>query len=45
MTNKRIILRVPGVLDSVDFGVMEYWSIDPKKNTKNLIIISKKFEF
>jgi hypothetical protein len=24
MTNKKIILRLPGVLESVDIGVLEY---------------------
>jgi|APCOG7522876152_1049122.scaffolds.fasta_scaffold332445_1 hypothetical protein len=42
MTNKKIILRLPGVLESVDFGVMEYWS-NEKEDIK--IIISEKFEF
>jgi hypothetical protein len=42
MTNKKIILRLPGVLESVDFGVMEYWS-NEKEDIK--IIISKKFEY
>jgi hypothetical protein len=41
MTNKKIILRLPGVLESVDFGVMEYWS-NEKEDIK--IIISKKFK-
>jgi hypothetical protein len=42
MTNKKIILRLPGVLESVDFGVMEYWS-NEKEDIK--IIISEKFEY
>jgi hypothetical protein len=42
MTNKKIILRLPEVLESVDFGVMEYWS-NEKEDIK--IIISEKFEY
>jgi len=42
MTNKKIILRLPGVLESVDFGVMEYWS-NEKEDIK--IIISEKFGY
>jgi hypothetical protein len=42
MTNKKIILRLPGVLESVDFEVMEHWSIE-KEDIKR--IISEKFEF
>ena len=37
MTNKKIILRLPGVLESVDFGVMEYWS-NEKEDIKPLVI-------
>jgi len=30
MTNKKVILRLPKVLESLGTGVMEYWSVDKK---------------
>ena len=30
MTNEKVILRLPEVFESVDLGVMEYWSIEKK---------------
>ncbi len=39
MTSKKVILRLSEVLESVDLGVLEYWSIE-KKDIKPLAITS-----